>query len=90
MNVTDVNVPDMTTTGALLSTPHAVKGKRGFLKRPAAQKRNVLYAFRLKEADAKFIDSYCHKYGMTKTELIQRALTCYTGYDGKNADALLK
>jgi hypothetical protein len=41
MNATDVNVPDMTTTGALLSTPHAVKGKRGFLKRPAAQKRNV-------------------------------------------------
>ena len=83
--------PDLThKTAALLSLPHAVKGKRGFLKRPAAQKRNVLYAFRLKETDAKFIDSYCQKYDMTKTELIQRALQCYTGYDGKNAAALLK
>jgi hypothetical protein len=83
--------PDLThNTAALLSLPHAVKGKRGFLKRPAAQKRNVLYAFRLKETDAKFIDSYCQKYDMTKTELIQRALQCFTGYNGKNAADLLK
>jgi hypothetical protein len=83
--------PDLThKTAALLSLPHAVKGKRGFLKRPAAQKRNVLYAFRLKETDAKFIDSYCQKYDMTKTELIQRALQCFTGYNGKNAADLLK
>lgn len=86
-----MNAPDLThKTAALLSLPHSVKGKRGFVKRPAAQKRNVLYAFRLKETDAKFIDSYCQKYDMTKTELIQRALQCFTGYNGKNAADLLK
>jgi len=37
-----------------------------------------------------FVEAYCEKYGMTKTELLQRALTCYTGYDGKNAKQLLK
>lgn len=84
-------IPDLTKkTGALVTLPHAVKGKRGFITRPKAQKRSALVSFRLKPADVKFIDSFCDKYGMTKTELLQRALTCYTGYDGKNAAQLLK
>lgn len=85
------HAPDLTkNTAALITLPHAVKGRKGFVKLAAAQQRNVLTAFRLKAADAKFIDSYCQKYDMTKTELIQRAIQCYTGYNGRNAKDLLK
>jgi hypothetical protein len=84
-------IPDLTKkTGALVTVPHAVKGKRGFVTRSNAEKRSALLAFRLKAADVIFVEAYCEKYGMTKTELLQRALTCYTGYDGKNAKQLLK
>lgn len=90
MTVT-TTIPDLTKkTGALVTLPHAIKGKRGFITRPTAQKRSALLSFRLKPADVKFVEAYCQKYGMTKTELLQRALTCYTGYDGKNAAQLLK
>ena len=84
-------IPDLTKkTGALVTLPHAVKGKRGFVTRSNAEKRSALLAFRLKAADVRFVEAYCDKYGMTKTELLQRALTCYTGYNGKNAAQLLK
>ena len=84
-------IPDVTEkTGALITLPHAIKGKRGFITRSTAEKRSALLSFRLKAADVRFVDAYCDKYGMTKTELLQRALTCYTGYNGKNAAQLLK
>jgi hypothetical protein len=91
MTATTITAPDQSQkTAALVTLPHAVKGKRGFITRPTAQKRTALISFRLKAADMRFIDAYCDKYCMTKTELLQRALNCYTGYDGKNAKQLLK
>jgi len=91
MATRSIRTPDLTqATGALVTLPHAVKGKRGFLRVPDADKRNTTVAFRITAADCEFIDAYCEKYGMTRTELFQRSLTCYTGYNGKNGKALLK
>lgn len=91
LDIMQSTIPDLTTkTGALVTLPHAVKGKRGFTRISKAQQRTALLAFRLKEADVRFVDAFCEKYGMTKTELLQRALACYTGYDGKNAKQLLR
>ena len=82
--------PDLTqATSALVTKPHAVKGRRGFLRVADADKRSITVAFRITAADCEFIDAYCEKYGMTRTELFQRSLTYYTAYTGKNSNELL-
>jgi hypothetical protein len=77
---------DFTTTGALLTPPQAVKGKRGFQPVKGSELRSEGISFRMKAKDIEFINAYCKKYDITKTELFLRSLNLFTGYDGKKTD----
>jgi hypothetical protein len=84
-----IRTPDLTqATSALVTLPHAVKGRRGFLKVAKKNQRSITVAFRVTVSDAEFIDAYCDKYGMTRTELLLRSLTFYTGYNGENIETM--
>ena len=87
--LTETKKNDFSTTGALLTPPQAVKGKRGFQPVKRSEVRSEGISFRMSAKDIDFINEYCKKYDITKTELFLRSLNCFTGYDRKNSNEIL-
>lgn len=69
------------------SVNHSMKGKKGFRK--VDNPKNSVFQIRVNTEVKNFMDLYCQKFGITKTQLIMGALECYTGYNGENANECL-
>ncbi len=63
------------------------KGVKGFQKLDKP-KENIIQ-IRVSEDVKGFIDLFCSKNGITKTQLIMGSLECYTGFNGTNANEIL-
>ena len=67
---------------------HSVKGRKGFIK--LDNKKDIQLKFVIDKTTKSFLDEYCQNHGITKTQLLMGALQYYTGFNGENADEILK
>jgi hypothetical protein len=70
------------------SEKRAVKGVRGFAK--STNPKNQFVKVKVTTETKKFLESYCEKYEITKTQLILAALEWYSGFNGTNGDQIMK
>jgi len=70
------------------SVPLSEKGKKGFRK--VHNPKDEVFQIRINNEVKKFMTEYCQKHGITKTQLLMGALQYYTGFNGDNADEILK
>jgi hypothetical protein len=63
------------------------KGVKGFQK--LDKPKEDVIQIRVSGDVKDFINSFCVKNGITKTQLIMGSLECYTGFNGTNAKEIL-
>lgn len=69
------------------SESRSIKGKKGFRK--IDNVKDEIIHIRVNSEVKDFMNQYCQKYGITKSQLLMGALECYTGFNGDNASECL-
>jgi hypothetical protein len=69
------------------NTSHSKKGHKGFIR--VKNPKDSVFQIRVSSDVKNFMDQYCQKFEITKTQLIMGAIECYTGFNGSNASKCL-
>ena len=79
----------LSSTGVLTAEPtRGEKGIRGFVKKEV--KRDSAILLRVTNDMHDFLNEYAATFGCSVTELLLRGVELTTGYNGKNANKMLK
>jgi hypothetical protein len=79
--------PNIKESQLAKSKKRAFKGVRGFAKSENPKKE--LVAVRVTTETKDFLETYCKKYEITKTQLILAALEWYSGFNGANGEQIM-